>query len=233
LLQLAFGKTTKYSNTAMNKLWLRKCTFAIIYATQTPPSVKPAVSGLNVGDTFTYSLKGNSPLVGLDAVTPDYFYQYNATDYYNVTITGINGTEVSLDTVWRFTNGTEINGKQTIDLSNGMKTGQSGFWAIYVSNLNVNDLLRPQGYDGLIVNSTDTKSYADSTRQRNVWAIEAEFSSINDPTGSTLRYDHMHVYFDKQTGMLESLSNVQVYTNPQMSLTITWQLTDCSVWAVK
>ena len=46
------------------------------------------------------------------------------TDYYKVTITDVNGTTVSMDTLWRFINGTEITVPQTIDLSNGHKTDQ-------------------------------------------------------------------------------------------------------------
>ena len=95
------------------------------------------------------ALIGTSNLTGLDAVDTPGVFAYNNTDYYKITITDVNGTSVSLDTLWRFINGTEMTGKQTIDLSNGQKTNTNGFWAIYAANLNVGDLLRPNGYDGL------------------------------------------------------------------------------------
>ena len=209
-------------------------TAAIIYTATQLSAPKPVVSGVNIGDTFTYSLKGISTLTGLDAVDTPSFSQYNETDYYKVTITDVNGSSVSLDTIWRFTNGTEINDNQTIDLSNGKKPDQNtGFWAVYASNLNKNDLLRPTGYDGLIVNNTDTKTYADSTREINIWSIENQFFDMRDPTYGTQRYDYIRVYFDKQTGMLESLNNYSEYNNPAMTEVITWKLTNSTVWAVQ
>src|ERR1017187_2368170 len=61
--------------------------------------------GVNVGDTFTYKLRGDSVLFSSDTTTPAYLSEYNNTDYYQVTITGISGTQVSLNTLWRLTNG--------------------------------------------------------------------------------------------------------------------------------
>ena len=114
-----------------------------------------------------------------------------------------------------------------------MKTDPNGFWAIYASSLNVGNLLRPTGFDGLTVNLTDTKTYADSTRARNFWFIDNQFFDVNDPTRNTLRYDYTGVYFDKQTGMLETLINYQEYNNPAMKEVITWTLINSTVWAVQ
>jgi hypothetical protein len=204
---------------------------AIIYAMSTA-SVKPVKVGVNVGDTFTYILQGVSNL-GIDATEPSWFMQYNNTDYYRVTITDVNVTSVTMDTTWKMLNGTETRLVQTIDLATGMKTDQlAGFWALYASNLNKGDLLRPRGFDGLIVNSTDTKTYADSTRQRNIWSLQNDFFDTTDPTFSTYRNEFTTVFFDKETGMLDTLTNVQQYNNPSMALIITWQLVSSSVWTV-
>lgn len=206
-------------------------TAAVIYAMQ-PGPVKAKV-GVHVGDSFTYGITGTSTLQSLDAVESPGFSQYNQTDYFKITITGISGTSVSFDTLWRFKNGTEIPGKQTVDLSNGNKTDANGFWAIYASNLNVGNLLRPTGFDGLTVNLTDTKAYADSTRQRNFWFIENQFFDVNDPTHNTLRDDYTGVYFDKQTGMLTSLNSITYYNNPLKTEVISWTLVSSTVWAVQ
>jgi hypothetical protein len=206
-------------------------TAAIIYSTQ-PAPVK-AIVGVNVGDTFTYSITGISTLESLDAVETPGFSDYNQTDYFKISITGVNGTSVSFNTLWRFKNGTERNGEQSIDLSNGRQTVTNGFWAIYSANLKVKDLIRPTVNDGLIVNLTETKTYADSTRERNFWFIENEFYDVNDPTRNTLRYDYTGVYFDKQTGMLETLNNVSAYNNPLKTEAITWKLVNSTVWAIQ
>lgn len=206
---------------------------AIVYYSGSVAAPKPVTVGVHVGDTFIYSMKGTASLTGLDAVVPEYFYQYNNTDYYKITIADVNTTNVSLNSEWRFVNGTIVNEAQTIDLSNGAKTNQYGFWALYAANLNVGDTLRPNGFDGQIVNKTDTQTYASSTRDRNFFEVANEFWNVNDPTHNTLRYDYMSVYFDKQTGMLQTLTNIQSYNNPQMTLAITWQLVDSTVWQVK
>lgn len=204
-------------------------TAAIIYASQ--PTQGPLKVGVNVGDTFTYSLKGTSN-IGLGATPPDNFDQYNQTDYYKISITDVNVSKVTMATEWKFLNGTTLNDQQTIDLSTGLKTDQNGFWALYPSNLKVNNLLRPDGFDQVKVNQTDSQTYATTIRTRDFFAMENEFYDVNDPTHNTLRYDYTAVYFDQQTGMLETLTNYQEYNNPQMVLVITWKLVDTSVWQV-
>ncbi len=201
----------------------------------TPTSTPFSRSGnnLNVGDTFTYKLTGSSVVGSADVITPAYLSQENETDYYKVTITGINGTHVSLNTLWQFLNGTQVTSSQIIDLSTGIVSDPNGFWAVYTPNLNVNDLLHPNGSDNLIVNSTDTQRFASSTRTRNFWSTEKQSVDTNDPSGNTMRDDYLGVYFDKQTGMLESLTNIQFYTNPEIEITITWQLTSSNVWVVQ
>ncbi len=205
---------------------------AIIYAANT--YLVPRVTvGVKVGDTFTYSLMGVSQLTGLDATTPAGFDRYNNTDYYKVSVTAINGTKVSLATEWRFLNGSSIDDTQTINLANGEETDQTdGFWAIYASGLKVNDYVRPQLHSGLIVNSSDTQTFTSGTRNRNFWSIENQFVNTLDPTGSTQSYNIIRVYFDRQTGMLISLANIEEYNNPEMTLYTTWQLTNCSEWQV-
>lgn len=60
---------------------------AAVYVTQ-GTSVKV---GVKVGDTFTYKLTGGYVLYDNSAVPPAGISEYNATDYYKISITGING----------------------------------------------------------------------------------------------------------------------------------------------
>jgi hypothetical protein len=204
---------------------------AVILVTQTP-ALKAVALGVQTGDTFTYQLMGTSNLTSLGAVDTPGFSVYNNTANYKITITNVQGTSVSLNTLWTFKNGSSITGSQTIDLSNGNKTEANGFWAIYASNLNVGDLLRPNGFDGVKVNASSTITYASTTRERNFVGIGGESYLVTDPTRSTLRYDTTLIYFDKQTGMLESLIWITDYNNPEMREVINWTLVDSSVWAV-
>jgi hypothetical protein len=204
----------------------------IIYVTQNQSAnlVKP---GVEVGDTFFYSIKGTSNLVGIDAVTPVQFYQFNQTDYYKVTVTAVSNTKVTLSTEWRFLNGTSINREQTIDLSSGTISDQDGFWAVYAPNLAANTLLRPALNDRVTINSTISVQYADSTRETNCWSINQELVNTNDPTHRTLLIEVLNVNFDKQTGMLVNLVDMQQYNNPEMTMVISWTLVSSTVWDVQ
>jgi hypothetical protein len=201
-----------------------------VYGTAFSP--KPIRVGVHVGDTFTYKITGVSNLTSSDATTPAGFSIYNDTRDYVVTVTGVSGTKVTLNTVWTLLNGTQYVNPQTIDISNGNRTDTNGFWALYPANLNKNDLLSPKGFDKQIVNDTQPQSYANSTRLRNYWHIEEAFKDTRDPTGNTMRVEFDAVYFDKITGMLCRLENRQFYNNPMYDLTVTWQLVSSNVWDV-
>ena len=201
-------------------------TAAIVYITQSSK-----LAGVNVGDTFTYKLMGYSVLFSSDAVTPAYLSQYNNTDYYQVTITGIKGSVVSFDTVWQFTNGTAVQNSEWVNLAYGNSSGD--FWAIYPSNINAKNMLYPkEANTGLVVNSTGSQPYSSDTRQTNYWSIENVFTDTNDPTGNTVQDISTSLYFDKQTGMLDELTNIQYYNNPQYNIITTWTLTNSTVWGV-
>jgi hypothetical protein len=190
-------------------------------------------AGVKAGDTFTYSLKGYVELTGLDATMTDGFDIYNNTEYYKITITDVtNKTTVTMQCDWKFLNGTTVTTMQTIDVATGNKSDTSGFWAIYPAELNTVDLLRPYGYDGQIVNNTYPTTYTSGERTNCFWRIDNEFYDTNDPTQSTLMYDYRNIYFDRQTGILTSLENWQVYNNPQKSQRIEWTLVNSSVWQV-
>lgn len=205
----------------------------VIEQNSNQPSNVTSGNGLSVGDTFTYKLTGSTVLGSPDAVIPEEIWQYNETEYYQVTVSSINGTQVLLSTVWQFNNGTQITRPQIIDLSNGEKADPNGFWAIYSPNLKVKELLHPKGTDGLIVNSTDTQTFANSTRTRNYWTTTSQFVNTNDTTGNTMRNEFFGVYFDKQTGILDKLTHIEFFTNPEIELTITWELTNSNIWLVQ
>jgi hypothetical protein len=191
------------------------------------PTVTP---GVTKGNTFTYDVKGlwssNDPNVTIT----DQIRQLNMTDYFQVEITDVSGSEVSMNTMWRFTNGTELNGNTKIDISTGIYSGNSSFWAIFPGNLNAGDRIHPIGPDQVTVNGSQTTSYGSNQRETNRIVITGEFAS-NDNSNRTYN-DYMNVQFDKQTGMLVALNDQQVYTNPEYTATIIWKITDSNVWTV-
>jgi hypothetical protein len=200
--------------------------FAVMFAP------KPPTAGVKVGDTFTYSIKGLFTKTALNATPTAGFDQFNKTDYFKVTITAVNGTSVSMDTTWRFLNGTEVNSTQNMDIANGNKTDTYGFWALYPTNLNIGDLVRPQGYDGNTVNNTYSASYISGNRTTDFWFINNQFSDRTDPTGNTQMVDYLYVYFDQHTGIMIGLQDYKYYNNPERNEGIIWTLIDSSVWQV-
>ena len=215
---------------AVTVFYYRLNTKQTIVSKLNPSASNPS---LTVGDTFTYKLKGSTVLGSTNVVIPNEFMQYNDTNFYQVTVAAINGTQVSLDTLWQFNNGTQTTSPQIIDLSTGRIADPNGFSYLYLSNLNVSEYLYPEGNVGLIVNSTSTQTFVNSSRATNCWSEEDQFIDSSDPTGNTMRNDFVTVNFDKQTGMLDNLTRLEFFTNPQIELITTWQLDSSNVWAVK
>ncbi len=191
---------------------------------------EPPTVGLKAGDTFTYSIKGNVDLVAENAVPSEGFERYNQTDYFKVTITDVAGTNVTTHSVWRFLNGTELTYDENFDVATGKEN--LVFWAIYPANLNIGDLLRPNGHDETRVNNTFSRPYASGERDTNFWFINNPFQDRLDPTGSTLMYDYRNIYFDRATGMLVSLENFQAFNNPERNEEVVWTLVNTNVWDV-
>jgi hypothetical protein len=127
----------------------------------------------------------------------------------------------------------KIKTAQAIDLATGAYADPTGFCYLYPSNLNVNDRLYPQGTSGLVVNGTSTQKFANSTRATNYWSTEDQFINTGDQTLNTMRDDAIGVYFDKQTGMLDKLTRIEFFTNPEIELIINWQLTSSNVWSIQ
>jgi hypothetical protein len=191
---------------------------------------KPITVGVKAGDTFTYQIVGSVIMFDPEGSPSEGFERYNQTDYFKVEITDVQGTNVSTHSVWRFLNGTEIKYDETFDITTGGP--DLAFWAIYPSNLQIGDLLRPNGYDGTTVNNTYAKSYANSTRETDFWFINNQFQDTHDQTGATLMYDYRNIDFDQATGVLVSLENFQAFNNPERNEQIVWKLIESNVWDV-
>ena len=192
-----------------------------------------AVSGVNAGDEFTYDIKGFWSSSDPDVTPSESFLQFNLTEWYKVTVTGVSDAEISINTTWRFNNGTELEGTGTVNVETGITYPTGGFWAIYTANLRAGDYVRPMGVDRSTINETTTRYYgAGGTRETNSILLILEYYDADDPTYSTTWTDYMNTYFDRQTGMLVELRDTNVYTNPQRTLTILWTIKDTNVWTI-
>jgi hypothetical protein len=189
--------------------------------------------GLNVGDEFTYDIKGYWSSDDPDVTPSENFFELNMTEWFKVTVTAVSDEEVSIDTTWLFNNGTEVKATSTINLKTGITYPSGGFWAIYAPNLKAGDYVRPVGPDRSTINETQTSDYgAGVTRDTNLVSVMQESYDANDPTYTRTLTEYTNVHFDKQTGILVELRYVSVFTNPELRLTAVWTIIDTSVWTI-
>jgi len=190
------------------------------------------VPGVEEGDEFIYDVKGfwgsNDPNVTL----PENFLQLNMTEWYKITVTGVSDSQVSIDTTWRFTNETELKGTGTVNVETGIYYPTNGFYGVYAANLKTNDRLRPSGIDHSTINQTSTRDYASGTRETNTVSLILQYYDADDPSYSTTWTEYITIHFDRQTGMLVELRDINLYTNPQQTLTIVWKIKESNVWTV-
>lgn len=196
------------------------------------PSNQQVTPGVKVGDEFIYDITGSWNSDDPNATLVEYFVELNMTEWFKITVTDVNGSKVSIDTIWRFANETEIKGTSTVNVETGIVYPTTAFWAIYASNLKENDRIRPAGPTSAVVNETITKTYPSGTREINVVSLSEIYYNADDPTYSTTWTDYMNTKFDKQTGVLVEFHNLSIYTNPEQTTTISWILKETNVWDV-
>jgi hypothetical protein len=202
----------------------------VIYTSWGSQGETGVVPGVRVGDEFTYSINGFFSSNDPNATAPEGFMELNMTEWFKVLVTDVSDQDVTVGTTWRFTNGTELNATSSINVDTGIPYPTNGFYPIYAANLKANDYIRPHGPDRSTINETSNRQYASSTRQTNRRTISIPAYDENDPSRTWI--ETPTIYFDKQTGMLVELRDVNVYTNPQMTLTVLWKLMDTNVWKV-
>jgi hypothetical protein len=188
-------------------------------------SAQTRLPGVFPGNTFTYDVSASWSSTDPNAAIPSDLLDINKTEYYRVTITSVVSADVSTQSVWRFTNGTEISLNGTINVETGISSGDIGaFWAIVAGNLNVNDQVHPSGRDFITVNETATRNYTSGPRETNHLILSL---SGSDTGGDYIEY--VNYYFDKLTGMLVQLSDVKVYSNPSQTISKYWKIKDSNV----
>lgn len=191
-----------------------------------------AAPGVRKGDEFTYDLKGYWSSNDPEATIPENLPQINMTDWFKVTITDVNGADITIETGWHFNNGTEITGTGNINVETGIHYPTNGFWGIYASNLKANDFVRPTGPDRSTINQTSTRNYASGIRETNRISLEIKYYDANDPTYTTTWTEYMNTHFDKQIGILVELRDTSVYTNPDQTITLLWTITNTNRWQI-
>jgi hypothetical protein len=195
------------------------------------PPGETVVAGVVAGDVFTYDIRAYATIIDENATVPENFYELNMTEWYRVTITQVNDSEVSFSSTWRFSNGTEIDATGKVNIETGIGNSQD-FWAIYASGLEAGDWSRPFGFNRQVINATEKRTYESGERETNSIRLENTFYETDDPTGNSTCESFRSIYFDKQTGMLVEFVNSDFYSNPQLLLMLKWKIVDTNVWNI-
>jgi len=188
--------------------------------------------GVKAGDIFTYKMTGTVEIPSDDVPIPENILDVNNVEYYRVEITNVDFPFVSYIESTRFKNGTEHSYDGTINVKNGVNTGEGNFWGIFVAGLSKGSLSRPDVINGAVVNDTETRTYLDGDRKINFLRAEAEFYDADDETLSRKYNIFTYTYFDKQIGILVELKDMRIYNDPQIMITVVWELIDSNVLQV-
>ena len=197
-----------------------------VYALQSP---RELTVGVKAGDTFTYKMTGTVEVPSDDIPIPGNILDVNNVEYYRVKITNVDFPLVSYIETTRFKNGTEHSYDGKLNVKNGINTGEGNFWGIFITGLTKGSLSRPDVTNGAVVNDTETRTYLDGDRKTNFLRAEAVFYDVDDETLSRTYNAFTYTYFDQQIGILVELTDMRIYNDPQIMITVKWELIDSNV----
>jgi hypothetical protein len=192
--------------------------------------------GVAEGDWFIYGLD-----ISWNSTDPDVIFspseygdweRANVTEWVKMTVTAVSGTNVSVQYLTHFENGTEEIGYGYIDVDTGDEA--NGTLALISVNLGVNDSIYASGdYSMWAINETITRTYPDGVRNTNHINMTYEFSwTINEL--HCYLYQFINLYWDKETGILvEDSFEMTNQTGPYLTtLSVVSTITDSSAGVI-
>lgn len=217
---------------------------AAIYIVQ---SSKSYDVGVKAGDVFTYQMTGTAETSPDDVEgasenfldISESFLDINNIDFYRVEITTVDFPFVSYTETTQFKNGTNYSLDGAINVKTGDITMDGGFWGVFIANLSEGSLSRPDApksqsgaSEGITIDSIEQRVYLDGNRATNFMSITGDLYDMDDPYYTRTGVRYTYVSFDKQLGILVELKDMQIYNNPQISLTVELKLVESNVLQV-
>lgn len=192
---------------------------SIFLAATRTASAQTVVAGVYKGETFdySYSLLWNS--ANPSATPPNDLLEYNNTQKIQFRITNVSGSNISLDFIRTFKNGTQSVQSGSVSVESGTVTVPYGF-LIVGANLTKNQKIYPTG-GHQIITDTVMRSYPTGQRETNV-------VSGGDTSDMTV------IYFDKIKGIAVDYSYEIHETSGGYNIVSTERLvnTNADVWTV-
>ena len=179
--------------------------------------------GVSPGDVFEYDLTAFWSSKDEYASIPADLVEINKTETVEVRISSVSGSNVSTFVAVYYKNGTEWGDYGRVDVDSELAYG--AFVAIIAGNLNAHDVIHPLGVDYFTINETVIKAYESGSRETNRILIER----TNATSGDTGRFDR---FFDRETGMLVESHETISSTNPETTITVSWNIRSSNVWVI-
>lgn len=186
------------------------------------------VAGVKPGDQFTYTVTGSYPSNVPLGEVPAEVINAAETQFFTITIANVSNPNVGYSWKWHFTNGTEQTGDGVTNLEIPSES-VGPFWPIVSANLTTGEKIHPHFGDQSMFNKTVMWTYSNYTRETN-WLQTSSDEQNNQTAVTKFRTVVSESYFDKQTGMLVSLSEQTYYQSPSFTTTITWKLAGQTAW---
>ncbi len=195
--------------------------------------------GVSVGDLARYAdINVNWSSNDSSATSPEWMEGFNETEWMFFLITGVSGTNITVQATEHFKNDTERIRPGWIDIDTGNSSNETNQtidmeFSIISANLEVNDTIYSSAeYSTWKINETIVKTYPDETRNTNHLNLTWEFSgTIN---GEIYYYNSMNYYWDKSTGIMVEMTMEWInQTGPYLT---TWSaefsITDSNIWVI-
>jgi hypothetical protein len=200
----------------------------LLLTTIAASAITPRMPGVHPGDQFVYaailSWNSNDP----NATIPWNFQSMNGTLWVMVTITNVQVTNVTGQTVQHFKNGTEQHAIGYVDVNTG--TGENLTMWVIAANLNANDSIYTTGYySSWIINDTIPILYPAGVRQTNHFNITMTYSVPN-----VTIYQSENFYWDRLTGVMTGATfDFSNQTDPYLTtMHFGIQITASSLWVI-
>jgi hypothetical protein len=192
-------------------------------------SAQTRTVGVTVSNTFKYNTATSWISDDPSATPPSSLVGINSTQWVELSITAISGTNITGQTTTLYKNGTKITEGGWVDVNTG--DGENLTVLIISANLAPGDSVYTSSpYNTtLIINETTSRTYQGGARDTN---------HINVTSASTSSQGNLslanNIYWDKSTGVLVELSTVE--SNQTGTYTTKWsedvQISDSNVWTV-
>lgn len=191
-------------------------------------SAQTRMLGVSVGNTFTYSSTASWSSNDPSATPPTDLVNFNQTQWAQVSVKAISGTNVTGQLTAHYKNGTEITSDGWVDVDTGLNENLTA-WFISKDLVPGDSMYTSSQFNSVTINETVSRTYASGVRETN--HINMTSASTSFLGNLTVAND---IYWDKSTGVLVELSLGD--SNQTGTYTTTWsedtQISGSNVWAV-